>query len=449
MLARLIDRRLVVLLLLVAPASAILADPPRVVKAVPDNGDSDVDPALKEIVIEFDQDMDPGGRSICGGGPSFPKFDGKPRWNSPRVLVIPVKLEPNRQYDLSINCPSAQNFTSTSGESAEIYPMTFKTSTASNKSKPAKLTPEQNKAALDMLRKAIDESYSYRDLRGVDWGKAFAEAEAGLLKSDSAAAFARCVGRLLAKAKDIHVSVLVGDAPVPVFRHNAKPNFDKDAASKAVPGFAQRNACVSTGKFDDGIGYILLPSWSLDCKEGLTAAFEALGEFTDAKALIVDVRPNGGGSETLAQEFAGCFAEKSVVYSKHRNRDVSQSDGFTAIRERVLEPNKARPHFKGKVAVLIGPTNMSSNESFILMMKQCGATLVGAKTYGSSGNPKPHELSNGVTVMLPSWQDMLPDGSPLEGKGVPPDVAVKAEAGDFKKGDPVIEAALKVLRKGE
>jgi len=115
--------------------------------------------------------------------------------------------------------------------------------------------------------------------------------------------------------------------------------------------------------------------------------------------------------------------------------------------DRVLEPNPDGPAYRGKVVVLMGPKNMSSCESFLLMMKQVpGCRLVGARSYGSSGNPKPHNLGNGVTVYLPSWQDLMPDGKLLEGVGVEPDAAVPARPSDFARADPVLEAALRVLR---
>jgi hypothetical protein len=50
-----------------AASTAAFAAPPRVIEAVPDNGDRDVDPSLKEIRVTFDQDMSRSGHSICGG----------------------------------------------------------------------------------------------------------------------------------------------------------------------------------------------------------------------------------------------------------------------------------------------------------------------------------------------------------------------------------------------
>ena len=90
---------------------------------------------------------------------------------------------------------------------------------------------------------------------------------------------------------------------------------------------------------------------------------------------------------------------------------------------------------------------MSSCEAFVLMMRQGrDCTLVGQTSYGSSGNPKPHELANGVTIIVPSWQAMLPDGTCFEGQGVRPDVEVKVAADDLKTRDPILENGLAILR---
>src|SRR5262249_11404680 len=95
-----------------------------------------------------------------------------------------------------------------------------------------------------------------------------------------------------------------------------------------------------------------------------------------------------------------------------------------------------------------GPKVLSSAESFVLMMKYgAHARLIGEATKGSSGAPKAHQLGNGVTVYLSSWEDQLPDGTILEGRGVQPDMVIKmiGQRGP-NPADPVIEAGLKFLR---
>ena len=152
---------------------------------------------------------------------------------------------------------------------------------------------------------------------------------------------------------------------------------------------------------------------------------------------------NGGGDENLASRFAGRFVDEPKVYSKNR---IRRDGRWLGPFDRVVKPRADGDRYHGPVAVLIGPKVGSSCESFVLMMKQSERrTLVGDVTKGSSGNPRPHALGNGVTVVLSSWEDQLPDGTVLEGKGLTPDVQVKTTLVELRKRDPVLEAALKVV----
>jgi C-terminal processing protease CtpA/Prc len=90
---------------------------------------------------------------------------------------------------------------------------------------------------------------------------------------------------------------------------------------------------------------------------------------------------------------------------------------------------------------------MSSNESFVMLLQQAkDCVVVGQPTFGSSGNPEPGELSNGVPVYLPSWQDLRLDGTVIEGEGLKPDVEVPCTAKDLESGDPILGKALELLR---
>ena len=426
--------------------TTVRAEPPKVVKASPDNGDEKVNPATRELRVVFDQPMAPDGFSVVGGGPNFPEIVGKPRWADAKTFVMRMRLKANHQYHLSLNNDTFTNFRSENGEIATPYPISFKTGAAKAPPDPAKDALERNREAAEELRRAINEDYSYRDLRGVDWDVAFKEAAPRLERADSPRTFAHEAAKLLAPAKDAHVWLKVGDEIVAPFQRNVRPNFNPRVLPRLVPNLKQQGTTVLTGRFDDGIVYIAVGTWAAKEPAALEEAYMAIADAaaTKAPAVLVDVRPNSGGDEILARQFAGCFVDAAKVYSKNTTRGGGQ---WSQVYERVVEPNKARPAYRGKVVVLMGPANMSSCESFILMMKQApDCTLVGEQTYGSSGNPRPCDLGNGVTVFLSSWKDMLPDGSPIEGKGIPPDVAVKSTPPDFHRGDPVLAAALKVAR---
>lgn len=417
--------------------------PPEVIETVPENGAKNVDPSLQEIRVVFNQDMSTGkgGFSICGGGPKFPNIIGDPQWVDKRTIVMQVQLSPNHQYQFSINCPSAKNFRSAKGEPAAPYPIKFRT--GSGRAKASVLITANNDEAIKELRQAIDEKYSYRDLRGVDWDSMFDKYTALMERAGSPLEFAEIAAKLLAHAEDMHIWLKVDGETIKPFKRNIRQNYNRNTLSKAVPGWQKRSAAIYTGKYDDGIGYILIDSWSRDRADALEQAYEAIWEHAEAPGLIIDVRSNNGGAEPLAREVAGCFVDEPVIYAKHIYRELG---GFG--KERELRPNKRRPKYRGKIAVLMGQTNMSSCEAFLLMMKQVpNCKLVGDKSYGSSGNPKPVDLGNAVTVWLPSWKALRPDGTCFEGKGIEPDVFVRTAETQLSKSDRVLETALRLLRK--
>jgi hypothetical protein len=417
------------------------AAPPRVVKAAPDNGATDVDPFTREIRVTFDQPMDKG-TSVVGGGPTFPKVTGRARWVDERTCVLDVQLEPDHDYWLSINSTRFTNFRNKAGEPGIPYPISFRT--AAGASPRAALPPEQNKTAVERLRTALEKQYSYRDLRGVDWEKLLKEGAAGLIAAKTPKQFAVEAGKPLAAAKDVHIWLDVNGEIIPSWRRDVPRNINAATLAKIVPGWTRRSNAVWTGKYPDGIGYILIAKWSGERADVIGPTLDALKELAGTRALIVDVRLNAGGAEPLAREFAGCFVAEPKTYARH----VMIQDGkFGPPRDRIVRPNQAGPPYRGKVAVLMGRANMSSCESFLLMMKQVpGCVLVGEKSFGASGNPQPIALGNGVTVYLPCWKDLRLDGTCFEGEGIAPDIEVKTTAGAFAARDPVVEAALKTLR---
>ncbi|MCA8973064.1 MAG: hypothetical protein KDC95_24995, partial [Planctomycetes bacterium] len=122
--------------------------------------------------------------------------------------------------------------------------------------------------------------------------------------------------------------------------------------------------------------------------------------------------------------------------------------GFGPVLDREIVGNKdTEKQIRGPIALLTSRYCMSSNEAFVLMIRQApDCVQIGQPTYGSSGNPKPHDLPNGATIVLPSWQAMRPDGTCFEGEGIAPDVTVEADAATLKSRDPILEKALELLR---
>ncbi len=111
-------------------------NPPRIVSTSPPTGATDVDPALKEITVTFDQDMG-GGMSWTGGGSEFPSSPkgAQAQWRNRRTCVLPVSLEAGHYYRVGINSPSFRNFRSAAGVSASPSAIYFTTQGASDELK--------------------------------------------------------------------------------------------------------------------------------------------------------------------------------------------------------------------------------------------------------------------------------------------------------------------------
>ena len=109
-------------------ASSQGADAPRIVSTTPATGATEVDPALTEITVTFDCDMD-GGMSWTGGGPEFPGAQGKrPHWDTEhKTCALPVELKPNSSYRLGLNSPSYKGFQSVGGVPLVPVVYSFKT----------------------------------------------------------------------------------------------------------------------------------------------------------------------------------------------------------------------------------------------------------------------------------------------------------------------------------
>jgi hypothetical protein len=422
------------LLLLCSPAVA--QTPPRVVSMTPADGGL-VAPSATELVVLFDQDMDRSGRSICGGGPSFPKFTGRPKWDGYRKLVLPVKLLPDHEYELSLNCSSARNIRSRDG--VRLSPTRWRFTTLPAKLRPFAEQQARNQAAWERAQALLQGSYAYRSRVVEDWTELLASVGRRCAAARTDRAFAVELQRLLAHAQDHHVVVHYGDRDYESWTPLIEPLYRTFAVRRLVE-LEKVSARVFRARTDDGIGYLLITGW----QENVDAErlVGAIAEMMDARGLVIDVRPGTGGDERIARRVASWFVQGEKVYARHRR---VTPDGLGPVEERRIRGNEAV--YDRPVMVLAGPRVMGANESFVLMMKQAvDATVVGQKTLGSSGDPKVHDLGNGVRLTLPSWQALRPDGTCFEGQGLAPDVFVPCTSRDFETRDPTLDKALALLR---
>ena len=104
---------------------------PKVVSVIPADGDRNVDPALKAIVVVFDRPMRDKRWSLCGNLPDTPPFPptaGDCAYDSSRsIWIVPLKLEADKEYSFMLNYKETANFMSQDGVPLDSVKVTFKT----------------------------------------------------------------------------------------------------------------------------------------------------------------------------------------------------------------------------------------------------------------------------------------------------------------------------------
>ncbi|HEX5054849.1 MAG TPA: S41 family peptidase [Planctomycetota bacterium] len=416
--------------------------PPAVVSLTPAQGAEVEAGKTTQLVIVFDRAMSQTGWSLCGGGPSFPKVTQTPQWQNTKTLVVAVELEPDHVYSLGLNCQAASNFRGADG--TPLVPVPWSFSTLPKQLRPAAEQKRRNQKALAAMSKVLAERYSYYDLRVDDWKGLEKKHAAALLAARTDRGFAAAAAHMLEPTQDLHLYLRCGDQTFATGRRAVDSLFrrqlvDRLVATKPVGPHAL------AGRTEDGIGYLLVDAWTSEVDPEVIGG--AITELADTAALVIDARANAGGDETIAQQVAGWFVTGTRVYAKNRYRDRPGKSGFGPVLDRTITGHGPDRHYDKPIAVLTSRYVMSSNESFVMMLQQArDCTVIGQPTFGSSGNPKPFDLGNEVTIVVPSWQDLRLDGTVIEGEGLAPDVLVPCTDKDLETHDPILEKALEVLR---
>ncbi len=106
--------------------------PPVVVRTMPVQGAVGVDPGLKEIRVTFSRRMSRRSWSWVSVDPdAWPPVTGRPRFvDGGRTCVLPVSLEPGREYAVLVNSDRYRGFRDRAGRPAVPFLLRFRTAKA-------------------------------------------------------------------------------------------------------------------------------------------------------------------------------------------------------------------------------------------------------------------------------------------------------------------------------
>lgn len=192
--------------------------------------------------------------------------------------------------------------------------------------------------------------------------------------------------------------------------------------------------------FGDSVLVWRMPAFRGGDEEGIDEMMRRARGF---RALVLDLRSNGGGSVATMLRLIGSFFDRELPVAITRER--SKVD--TLVARPRDEP------YRGEVMILINSGSASASEiTSRTFQLQRRATIVGDRSAGAVvvsrffphvvGFQRVYEYATQISVM----DLVMPDSSRLEGRGVTPDVPVLPTPPDLAaERDPAMSVALNLV----
>lgn len=188
---------------------------------------------------------------------------------------------------------------------------------------------------------------------------------------------------------------------------------------------------------EDGVGILTISRF--DEQTGALAR-QAARSFKDqgVKGVVVDLRGNGGGYLSAAQDVAGIWLDKKVV--------VTERSGGRVVDELY---SSANPVLSGvPTIVLVDGSSASASEIVAGALQEHGvAKLYGETTFGKGSVQQLVPLIDGAQLKVTVARWYTPKGKNISETGIAPDRAVERTTDDINAGrDPQKDAAKESLR---
>ena len=305
----------------------------------------------------------------------------------------------------------------------------------------------------EALWRIIDEHYCFFDYKqeayGLDWNEVQARYSRQVNNNMTEAQLFEVLANMLGELRDGHVNLYAGfDVGRNWKWHENYPSNISDTLLNKYLGTDYRIASGMRYRIlDDNIGYVRCASFETGIGAGNLD--DILIYLAPCRALIIDIRNNGGGLVTSAEMLASRFTNESVLVGYMQHKTGTGHSAFSSMNEQWINPGKG-VRWQKKVAVLTNRQVYSAANEFVKYMK-CfpNVITVGDQTGGGAGLPFTSEIPNGWAVRF-SACPMYDRNQQSTEFGIAPDYPSAITQEDFLRGrDTIIEEARKLLTDAE
>ena len=172
---------------------------------------------------------------------------------------------------------------------------------------------------------------------------------------------------------------------------------------------------VESKTLDNNIGYLKLSTFDEGCADEFKQKYDELNANKNIKALVVDLRNNGGGLVEEALNIADYFTDKDskllITVDKKEKEEIRKA--------------KQSKYINVPVLVLINENTASASEILAGALRDNGiAKIVGTKSYGKGVIQEVLTLQDGTGIKITTNEYFTPNKIKINKVGIEPDETV-------------------------
>ena len=298
----------------------------------------------------------------------------------------------------------------------------------------------------EVLSKIINEKYSYLSLKNINWDSIVSANKSKITDDMNPLVEFQIYDSMLYALKDGHVNLNSG---FQLSRNwswylDRPSNFDWNVIERNYLGddYYISGGLKHTTLDEDKYGYVYYGSFS----SGMSYIEFVKAYFTkkEVKGIIIDVRNNGGGYLSYAEDFANAFADKERPGYKEFYKTGVNKDDFSSPVKHMISPKGKK--WEKPIVILTNRKCFSSTSFFTTMMKELpNVTVLGDDTGGGAGLPVDFTLPNGWYLRFSTTRATNALGEDFE-LGVKAQVYLDLDLIDVQNGkDTLIERAKEII----